>query len=463
MIAMLPGLFLSITSGFLIVRLLLPETMIVDGKHRPTRLLGGFLAPGLGLGISACVYFLWLVTFNQEILLWLDLALVGLLLILVMMTKRAGQPQSTVEPVTIPFLRMGFFVAVALSIAWFVLYSLGNPHGDWDAWAIWNMRARFLERGGSEWQTAFNLNLAWSHPDYPLLIPASVARLWSYASDESTFVPVLVAGSFIFGTVGILYASLRDLVSRSQAMLAVVVLLGCPHFVKAGAAQQADIPVAFFFLASAALLHFHDHPGGRQPGLMFLVGTLAGLAAWTKNEGLLLVPALLLARLLIVPRIAGWKTFTKESFYFILGAIPVLIVVFYFKLFVAPPSELLLADGLGVALRKIADPSRYLTILISYAREITFLGMSLPLLLYGFLAGGNRQADDHRSILILIFTFVFVALGHIAVYLITPYDIQWHINTSLNRLLLQLWPVAVFITFLSIRTPEQVLGNLRKD
>jgi hypothetical protein len=160
---------------------------------------------------------------------------------------------------------------------------------------------------------------------------------------------------------------------------------------------------------------------------------------------------------------AGWRAFATESLCLVLGALPVLIAVFYFKLVLAPPSELLLADGLGAALKNITDPSRYLAIVTSYAKEITYLGMSLPLSAYGFLAGCNKRRDEHQSVFILIFTFVFVALGHVAVYLITPYDIQWHINTSLNRLLLQLWPVAVFITFLSVRTPEQVMEIFRKD
>ncbi len=457
MTGLVMGLVLSLTVGFLIVRLLLQNTIGGNQLQVPTGMLGGFLTPGLGLGISACVYFLHLVLFDRDILVWIDLALIVLLLIPALSGWRNRQQRSVTEPAPLPFIRVAFFTALSLSALWFVLYSIWNPHGDWDAWAIWNMRARFLERGGDGWQTAFDQNLAWSHPDYPLLVPASVARLWSYASAETTLAPIIVAGAFLFGTAGILYSSLRGMVSKSQAMLAVAVLLGSPHFVKAGAAQQADIPVAFFFLASAATLQLHDRAKPPHARLMVLVGILSGLAAWTKNEGLLLTPALLFSRLLTVPRTAGWNTFARESVAFVCGALPVLAVVFYFKAFIAPPSELLLAGKTAGALHKITDLSRYAVVVTSYAKEITFLGMSLPLLAYGLFAGKQQKQNEHRNITSLVLTFVCVALGHVAVYLITPYDIQWHINTSLNRLLLQLWPVVVFITFLVVNTPEHML------
>jgi len=63
------------------------------------------------------------------------------------------------------------------------------PHGETDAIAIWNLRARSLLRGGREWAAVLSPAIGWSHPDYPLLLPLTVARLWSYAGSETTAVP----------------------------------------------------------------------------------------------------------------------------------------------------------------------------------------------------------------------------------------------------------------------------------
>ena len=75
----------------------------------------------------------------------------------------------------------------ATAAASFVSASAVYPHGEWDAWAQWNLRARFFARGLADgaWRDAFAPVLAWSHPDYPPLVPSSIARLWIYAGRET--------------------------------------------------------------------------------------------------------------------------------------------------------------------------------------------------------------------------------------------------------------------------------------
>jgi len=56
----------------------------------------------------------------------------------------------------------------------------------------------------------------------------------------------------------------------------------------------------------------------------------------------------------------------------------------------------------------------------------------------------------HREpgIAMAIITLALTLAGYFAIYLITPYDLYWHLRFSLNRLFLQLWPSAIFIFFL---------------
>ena len=42
-------------------------------------------------------------------------------------------------------------------------------------------------------------------------------------------------------------------------------------------------------------------------------------------------------------------------------------------------------------------------------------------------------------------------------YILSPFDLKWHLDTSLNRLLLQVWPLAIFAYFAIVRAPEQVV------
>ena len=63
------------------------------------------------------------------------------------------------------------------------------------------MRARFLFKSGHNLTNAFSGYYGWSHPDYPLLIPGSVARIWTYTGVQSQIAPAVVAMFFTFATV----------------------------------------------------------------------------------------------------------------------------------------------------------------------------------------------------------------------------------------------------------------------
>ena len=68
-----------------------------------------------------------------------------------------------------------FFSLRALNLLIFVSFILIEPHGQFDAWYIWNARARFLFRGGAYWADGFSPLVA--HADYPLLIPLIISIL----------------------------------------------------------------------------------------------------------------------------------------------------------------------------------------------------------------------------------------------------------------------------------------------
>jgi hypothetical protein len=176
---------------------------------------------------------------------------------------------------------------VVSSLVAFVVRWSAEPHGHWDAFSIWNLRARFLYRGGTHWQDGSSPALDWSHPDYPLLIPASVARAWTFLGHESTLAPALIGLLFTLATAGLLGAVIAALRSPAQGVLAALVLLGARVFLMIGFWQIADVPLAFFMLATVGLLCLHDRTSTAGKGGLILAGMMAGFAAWTKNEGLL--------------------------------------------------------------------------------------------------------------------------------------------------------------------------------
>ena len=50
---------------------------------------------------------------------------------------------------------------------------------------------------------------------------------------------------------------------------------------------------------------------------------------------------------------------------------------------------------------------------------------------------------------------VLMLAVHYVVFVALAYDLPRLLNSSLDRLLLQLWPSALFLLFMAVRTPEE--------
>jgi hypothetical protein len=236
-------------------------------------------------------------------------------------------------------------------------------------------------------------------------------------------------------------------------------LIGTPFFLSVGVSQYADVPLAFFFLATLCLVYLRDRSARNPSTGLALAGFTASLAAWTKNEGLLFLCAFLVVYFLKRVRTQGWRAASLETGWILLGAVPVLVVLGYFKLFIATPSDLFSASGLWL---KALDPARYWLITRWLLKEVFLFGewwivpAPLVLAIYAKMLGKTPVSKDWST---GVATLTLTLCGYAAIYVITPYDLRWHLRFSLNRLFLQLWPSVLFLFFLVVRTPEEYLAG----
>lgn len=424
------------------------------------------LATGIGLGITSLFYFIWLVSFGHGFqgLIPLELAVFFILLVFLRKIFKAADitdfPKDEGEKKE-RLLAAGFTLLLLFNAVSFLCLSMREPHGGWDGWAIWNTRARFLFRGAPHWQDALSPHLEWSHNDYPWLLPGTVARFWSYFGNETVWVPIVLACFFTFGTLGLLFYGLKSLKGRNAARLAGIVLLGTPFFITHGSSQSADLPLAFLILATFLLFCLHDSAGEKTRSLLIFAGMTGGLAAWTKNEGLLFLAALLAARIFLKIGRRQFRELSQDISCFCAGMIPILLVVGTFKFFLAPPNDLLGGQGQG-SLERLTDLSRYSQILGAFYHQITNREWNwLPLFLFFYaLIAGVKVETKHKTFLATaLLTFSLMLVGYFVTYLLTPRDLAWHLDNSLNRLLLQLWPSALFAYFLAVCVPQKMFSG----
>jgi len=419
-------------------------------------LLKIFLGMGAGLGITSCLYFLRLLIFpGQGGYLLIQVGFLGVVIAALLLKKRFSFSRVSfkfsISPIQ-AILGLASIAVLSVSAYYLITFARVTPHGDYDAQAIWNLRARSIYRSGDNWQNAFtpliNRNF---HMDYPLLIPLSVAGAWNTLGGEVLRVPAVLSMLFLFGMAGVVFSSIAYLRSSSQGMVAVITLLATPSLLLFSTFQTADIPLTYFFVTSTILLILASKENNR--GLLFLSGIMAGLAAWTKNEGL---PFILILVIYTIFLFGLRRVRTNLPSLFAGTALPLLTIAL-FKIRISANNDLFINNGLSEIISKLVDPARYLQISSHLLSELIQLGgwpfsIILILFVYGWIMGriGSSSLAERFSLLIPLSQFVIYML----IYLITPNDLEWHVNYSMSRLLIHIFPLALLSFFLFVNTPE---------
>jgi hypothetical protein len=379
----------------------------------------------IGIGLTSCLFFL---------LRGAGLAAEGVILAWAAYRVIRGRNASKPAGESAPLVAAALIVTVGTATFGMMSAWDANPHGGWDAWAIWNLRARFLAAG------IYSAPLAWSpllgsttHPEYPLILSAFVARGWALSHSLSQGVPMATSYLCWLALVAMVTGGVAALRGRTLGLLAGLVIVASPSLLHEVPMQMADVPLAAYF-AGAVVFLLLDRP--------VLAGILAGFAPWTKDEGWLF-----LLVFLIVSAVFKRQAVLRA----LAGALPVTLLAAVFKLWFAHGSSLVSSGVPGMA-HRLADAGRYGMVLAAFGRESIAMRAGwyhpiLPLIALALTLGIERRRDA-----LLTFSLAGALLaGYFAVYLITPNDLRWQLGTSLYRLLVQVWPIVVIGLMLAMK------------
>jgi hypothetical protein len=440
-------------------------------------LLKIFMAVGLGFGLDSSLYFIWSLIFapnNNNFFFVEFLCLACLLLLLWRFSRKVREPVqgsngcphrlSRISSIVLIVLYIFLSVILISAIISFATYLANNPYGGWDAWAIWNMRARFIFRGQGQWLSSFQNYIGNPHADYPLLLPGIIARIWTGIGNDKQFVPAVVTIFFTLSTAGLLFSAIAQLRSHGQAIIATALLVGTPAFIFWGSSQEADVPLSFYFLATCILLFISDSIGHNRVGYKVMAGVMAGLSLWTKNEGWAFVLVVILLQAVFLGKRHDFKKSLKDLISFLGGISPVFIIAILFKAQIAPPNDLLAGQNPTSSFARLTDISRYLEITHAFQNLMSVLGgwgasLFFLMSIYLLLVGIRFSRQEKLSLVSLTLTLLLMLVSYFFVYITTPNPLEWHLQTSLNRLVLQLWPSFLFLFFMIVRSPEDIIAG----
>ena len=178
-------------------------------------------------------------------------------------------------------------VALALVLAG----ALATPLEEWDAFAIWGLKAKVLAHAALRPLPPYfhDLSLSYSHLDYPLMLPFLTAGVYAAMGGVDDQAGKLISVFLDVLIVPLIYYGLRWKLSRRSAIWLTAILALLPALFRYGGTGCADLPLAMFYAGSiiftAKWLAEKQWP---DLALAILFGTFT---AFTKNEGLVLALA----------------------------------------------------------------------------------------------------------------------------------------------------------------------------
>jgi hypothetical protein len=310
------------------------------------------------------------------------------------------------------------------------------PLWSWDHFAIWGMKARKIVQDGMlDFGFLRPPAFRYSNPDYPVGLPLSW-RVLSLALPEEPFFKGVHA-LFALALV-LLLRRIVLRVSESHLMANTLAAFVCvsPLFWDTEALGLADLPLAFFAIASIAILL--EARDSLAP--VWTAGLLMGFVSWIKTEGALLSLLLLAFGALLLLRSGGGGQARVVSR--VAGlALPVLLLNLACSLIgrslLSPGLSFFAGDWAARADQRLRHPGQIIRPLAGELLRVEWGGLWLL-----FAATFLFCVLKKRVIPAFLFGIVFVMLGsYCAVYFATYLDPVQHLENSFFRVAAALIPL----------------------
>jgi hypothetical protein len=357
------------------------------------------------------------------------------------------------------WIRYLFYAIVGVQVLFALISGPSLPVNGWDAWAGWFFR-------GSVFYIAKNVSPAFLtdvtmpihlQADYPLSIPLSITWVYTCLGQVDDQLVKILWPIQYFSLLVTFYFFAKELASQIHALfftafaslVPILMIHGgglSPKMTFAGLYTSnfvgyADLPLAVTFLAAGGFLSL----GLMRREASFFTGAVffAGLAAWTKNEGMTFAIATIVLVVFcgFFARILSWKRGLSLVAFLGLMMIPWIL----YKKFFSLQNEYVENFSFELFTSRLANLSTVLFWVIKgIARPFEFYNWTWYL--YLFLLVRNVRRFFSPGSFCLNVLLIFQLGSYILVYLVTPRDLEWHIKTSLDRLVLHLVPLALLIS-----------------
>jgi 4-amino-4-deoxy-L-arabinose transferase-like glycosyltransferase len=334
-------------------------------------------------------------------------------------------------------------VLMLAGLAMIAVGSLSVPLVNWDAFAIWGLKAKVLAHEALRPTPAYfhDLTLSYSHLDYPLMVPFLTAGAYAAMGTVDDQTGKLVSVLLDFLLVPMIYVGLRWKLRRLPAACLSAIAALLPVMFRYGGTGCADLPLTMFYAGS--LFYVAKWIDRQQPEDLTLAILFSGFTAFTKNEGLVLA----LANGVVFLGFgfgSGWRSKWVGS------------AAFFAGLLVIDGAWLAWSQGLPhshedygsklLSMQLLTHLPRLKQIIPAMIVQTTELQTwSLLWIMTGIMALWGRRAFTRPYVLATWILLGLHLIIYVLAYSVTPWDLTVLEPMTVDRLLLHAVPAVIFL------------------
>ncbi|TXT57290.1 MAG: conserved membrane protein of unknown function [Promethearchaeota archaeon] len=341
------------------------------------------------------------------------------------------------------------FIFLTIEIIFLFSFWFIEPVHYWDTLCFWDGKAKYIFFEGD-----FSF-IDWEIPnlDYPLLVSLNLTYIYSILGQYHYFSKICFIFFFLF-LILFLYSSLKSLgLSRTYTFLFITLISLVPKIFDLSRTAYGDMPLTFFYTISTILLYCFFKT--KKSVYVLLSYILMGFMAWTKNEGLALLVINTFVFLLYNIILGAKKEIPLKSSLKNLGLFfPGYLI--YLPWFVFARVHRF-KDDYTSNLSELFDLNQVFNDLTEIFFYITHSSLTLFIVWIAFISIFllNIRGIFNKESAFLILMIIFHFLVYLAIYIISPFNLTWHLRTSLSRELSHIIPIFGFLDGILIINIEE--------
>lgn len=400
------------------------------------------LAMGAGFSISSLLFFLWIKVFhNVQNYQYFEILLTGALAGFHFYKNKPSisLPQTPKWSKSTWFMGILFICVLIIQITSSLYSFCYYFSGDWDSVNFWTYNAKtFFLSDFINFQT-FAQNAV--HADYPLLTSSIVAKTWCYIGHFSQTSVFIIHNIYWLLTVLMLVSVLTELKSKKTGLTAGMFLACNALYFYVVNYFTSDVILSYYFLSTLILLFISSKIP--NPKMQILTGFMLASAAWVKNEGIIFTIVILTAFILL-----NLKYVNKQKIKnFLLGFLPISLIIGFFKVMIAHygiQNDMIEKFNAVDYLKRLSDFLRYKIVAKSFFLTVLNLVKPIFWLFILICANWNIKAIKNKNVIFALTSVILLYVAYYFIYITTYLPLIFHLNTSLARLMVQLFPITIF-------------------